>query len=68
VWEQLWRRYQYGIQKLVETAGALADPGTVGATEGSIITPSHTVAAQYWWLSGGYMQPPWMPPSIEPVP
>jgi hypothetical protein len=62
VWDQLWRRYQYGLQRLVETAGSLAEAGTIGATQGTLLTPGHTVAAQAWLYGGGYMVPPWGPP------
>jgi hypothetical protein len=69
-WEQLWRRYQYGLERLVETAGAMAGPGTVAAREGSILTPSMTVASQWWYLgSGGWgYLPPWIePPVVNPL-
>jgi hypothetical protein len=68
VWDQLWRRYQYGITRIVETASALSDIGSVAAKEGTLLTPGHTVAAYYWWLTGGYMTPPWMLPAPPPDP
>jgi hypothetical protein len=66
-WPQLWQRYQYGIERFVETAGALAGPGTVARREGSILTPGMTVASQYWWLGGGWDTWPWMPPVDVPA-
>jgi hypothetical protein len=66
VWDQLWRRYQYGITRLVETAGALAPPGSIAAREGSILTPGMTVASQWWYYTGGWAAPPWMPAAPAP--
>jgi len=65
-WTQLWQRYQHGLERFVETAGALADPGSVAATEGAILTPGMTVASQWWWLTGGWLGWPWAPPDPTP--
>jgi hypothetical protein len=69
VWDQLWRRYQYGIQQLVLAAGAYAKPGSLAAREGSILTPGMTVASQWWWYTGGWAVPPWVPepPVVNPL-
>jgi hypothetical protein len=53
-WTQLWERYQFGLKQFAEHAGASAEIGTVAAREGSIVTPSMTLASQWFAWHGGW--------------